>query len=438
VKRPILFHPAFSLEFHTDAKVLPMRECRAAATVRRLRWVFLGLVATWLACETAAWIGYSESPLHLAWVNLLTLPHLPIAFGGMVVFYFFSQPGSAESLRMLALGCLLALGLKLLDPVGGWATPAPYCLCFGLGTASLVLMGLRVLRLGGDERQQVLAVLLTAGLVLGTIPLIFYFLILTVQLRPQTFDALAYAADGALGVQLSFLLGRVFAAVPGLAPVSILVYCTLPVAFMVLLVLSVRGYGPPVEELLPSFLCVAVCGFLIYLIFPLTGPLFAFANVYPDAPPPTEQVLASALTVPEVPRNCMPSLHTAWALLLWFHARRLGRWLCLGASVFLGFTMLATLGFGAHYAFDVVVAFPSTLACRALGQQTPAIVTPLRHRAAIWGVLMTASWLMLLRHGYWLLAISPWITASVALATMAFAIWLERTFQSDAEQIALA
>jgi hypothetical protein len=410
-----------------------MDDNRAALTVRRLRWVFAGLVLTWLGCEAAALAGYSDSPLQLACINLLIQPHLPIALAGVVVFYFYSRPGSRECLTTVALGILLALGLKLLDGPGGWTTPLPYCLCFGFGSASLLLLAWRACRCRGKARQRVLAVLLPACLVLGSVPLIFFFLILTIQLRPHTYDALAYAADGTLGMQVSFGVGRLFAAVPLLATVSLLVYCTLPLAFMVLLVLHLRGQGPPVYDLLPSFLCVAVSGFLTYLIFPLAGPLFVFGDAFPNAPPSVTSVLAAPLSVPDVPRNCMPSLHTAWALLLWWHARPLGRGLRCGAAVWLIFTVLATLGFGAHYAFDVVVAFPSALACRAFCMCTPPGLTAYRHWTVVWGVLLTVTWLVLLGHGLWLLEVTPWLTVSAALATTAFALAREESLHPATE-----
>jgi hypothetical protein len=350
----------------------------------------------------------------------------------MLVFYLCSRPSNRQNLSLILIGAILALGLKSLDNVSVWVTPWTTCACFGFGVTSLLILGWRAWRSRGTERQRVLAILMPACLVLGAIPIIFFFLLLTIQLRPQTYDGLAYAADGTLGVQLSFWFGRVFTTVPLLATVSLLIYCTLPMAFMVLLVLHIRGHGPPIYELLPSFLCVAVCGFLTYLVFPITGPLFVFGDAYPQAPPVVEHVLAGPLVVPDVPRNCMPSLHTAWALLLWWHSRSLGRWWQLAGGVFVGFTILATLGFGAHYAFDVVVAFPSTLACRAACLSTSPEATSRRHWTVVWGVLLTATWLVLLRHGLWLLAAAPLLTAAAALGTIAFCLGREGTLARPA------
>jgi hypothetical protein len=398
-----------------------MDALRARETVRRLRWVLAGLALAWLCCEAAAPFFDVEGPLQLAAINLIIQPHLPIALGGMVVFYFCSRPADGESLRMICLGTLFAFGLKLTDRFGLWETPWFPCLCFGYGVSALVILAWRAWRDSGAQRQQLLAVLLPACLVLGSIPLIFFFLLLTIRLRPYTYDAIAYAADGTLGTQLSFATGRLFAVVPVLGTISLLVYCTLPIAFMVLLVMHVRGQGPPVYDLLPSFLCVAVCGFLTYLIFPITGPLFVFGANFPHSPPTTAAVLAEPLEAPEVPRNCMPSLHTAWALLLWWHTRKLRRELRIAAALWLGFTILATLGFGAHYAFDVIVAFPSTLACRAACMKSPG-----RWSAVAWGSLLTVAWLILLLHGYSLLSKSWMLTAGAALGTVVFVLVRER------------
>src|SRR5262249_20685017 len=122
---------------------IPMDDSRAEQTVRRLRWVLIGLVLAWLGCEAAAPLFGVDGPLQLAAVNLIIQPHLPIALGGMVVFYFCSRPADGEPMRMMILGTILSLGFKILDLLEDWETPWMSCICFGYGVSSLLMLGLR-------------------------------------------------------------------------------------------------------------------------------------------------------------------------------------------------------------------------------------------------------------------------------------------------------
>lgn len=69
---------------------------------------------------------------------------------------------------------------------------------------------------------------------------------------------------------------------------------------------------------------------------------------------------------PFAARNCMPSLHLAWAALLWLNARLSWlRWFLFG---FVLVTALATLGTGEHYVLDLVAAVPFTWVVQQLSQ----------------------------------------------------------------------
>jgi hypothetical protein len=296
-----------------------------------------------------------------------------------------------------------------------------------VGLASFVMLAGRSCFGPTADRRHALGVLLTALLVVGSVPLIFFFLLTTVQLHPTTCDALAYAADGTLGTQVTFVLGRFFTAVPALAMLSGTVYVTLPVAFMGLVVLHLRAGRAPVEGMLPAFLFVAVAGFALYNLFPLVGPLYAFEGLYPHTMPAADAVLAGPPVPSDAPRNCMPSLHTAWALLIWWHARPLARWVRAVAGVYLAFTVLATVGYGAHYVFDLVVAFPSTTACQALCLRLPAPAAWRRWPVVLLGVGLTLLWVGLLRYGLAVLSLSPWLTAPAALLTVAGSVLAERS-----------
>jgi uncharacterized membrane protein YtjA (UPF0391 family) len=125
-----------------------------------------------------------------------------------------------------------------------------------------------------------------------------------------------------------------------------------------------------------TFLVIGLLGPGIYMIFPVVGPVFAYgpgasgtggvhwavANLWPHTPPPIgtpHPVPYDAIT----PRNCMPSLHTAWATAIFIHSRKGPRLLRYAGTFWLVATLAATLGFGYHYGVDLVagVVFAVTI-----------------------------------------------------------------------------
>jgi hypothetical protein len=89
-----------------------------------------------------------------------------------------------------------------------------------------------------------------------------------------------------------------------------------------------------------------------YLCFPTCGPLFAFPT-YPALPGP----IVSHPIILNFPPNCIPSVHTSTALLIFWFLRQ-WRWGKVFGSAFLLLTILATLGLGLHYFFDILCAIP--------------------------------------------------------------------------------
>ena len=64
------------------------------------------------------------------------------------------------------------------------------------------------------------------------------------------------------------------------------------------------------------------------------------------------------------PRNCMPSLHTAWATAIFIHSREGPRLLRFAGAFWLIATLGATLGFGYHYGADIVAGVVFALTSR--------------------------------------------------------------------------
>ena len=189
---------------------------------------------------------------------------------------------------------------------------------------------------------------------------------ITAIVRPTVFDEYALLADHALA-QPSWLLGRlVHAGGPILNAAFHWVYIELPVAAMIVAIYQLRNVstgGWPRHFLVPTFLLLGLIGPVIYLLFPLVGPDFAFGTAgrgfqigdyWPHALPPIHLPPRAIAFDESTPRNCMPSMHTAWALAVFIHSRGGPRWLSSGGTLWLVCTIAATLGFGYHYGVDLV------------------------------------------------------------------------------------
>ncbi|CAM5408140.1 hypothetical protein STENM223S_09187 [Streptomyces tendae] len=241
--------------------------------------------------------------------------------------------------RLIALG--IAAGVDVVFVLVRWALDAD--MNFGNG-ALWVVLGCAVLgltRRTGRERLLLLkgtglGLLLVAGHKTGDT-----WLLITSKTRATVLDPYVAAADHALA-DPSWLAGRLLDAT---APVSTgvlhVVYGQLPLAAALVGLYQLRRVAVerrfPAHHLVRTFLVIGLFGPAIYMIFPVVGPVFAYgadggawatANIWPDTLPPVtdpQPIPFDGIT----PRNCMPSLHTAWAVTLFVHSRdgsRAMRW----------------------------------------------------------------------------------------------------------------
>ncbi|MDR6978349.1 hypothetical protein J2X68_005075 [Streptomyces sp. 3330] len=264
---------------------------------------------------------------------------------------------------------------------------------FGNG-ALWVLLGCAVIavtRRTGKERTLLLkgvglGLLLVAGRKTGDI-----WLVITSKTRPMVLDQYVATADHALGAP-SWLAGRIVTATGSIGFNFLdVVYGQLAVAAVVIALYQLRNVAVerrfPAHHLVRTFLVIGLLGPAIYMIFPVVGPVFAYgsgaehwASVSLWAPhmPPSEPwavgdlwpVTPSPIAVPHpmpfdefTPRNCMPSLHTAWATAIFIHSRKGPRVLRYAGTFWLIATLAATLGFGYHYGVDLIagVVFVCTI-----------------------------------------------------------------------------
>jgi hypothetical protein len=231
-----------------------------------------------------------------------------------------------------------------------------------------------------------------------------------------------FAFDRTLGVQPGLALGRLVQAVPLLGVVAGLVYTATPFGFAALYALERRARVQSPLRLMSAFAVVCAAGFALYHALPVVGPCFAFGGWVPQIQVAPRLPLDLVAAPSDVPRNCMPSLHTAWALLLFWHSRGQPRPVRVAAALFAGFTLLATLAFGLHYLIDLVVAVPFTLA--AQGAVAPR--SPERRLALVAGVGATLSWIVALRTGVLLCHPSGALSWTLVLLTVGAGLHLER------------
>ncbi|TGB16017.1 phosphatase PAP2 family protein [Streptomyces sp. MZ04] len=340
--------------------------------------------------------------------------------------------------RFIAVGA--AIGIDIVFFLVRWALDAK--MMFGNGALWVLLAYgvIAVTRRTGAERVLLLkgvglGLLLVAGRKTGDT-----WLLITSKTRPMVLDQYLASADHALG-NPSWVAGRIVSATGSIgAHVLDYVYIQLAVAAVVVTVYQLRNVAAerrfPGHHLVRTFLVIGLLGPAIYMIFPVVGPIFAYgtgafgtggehlavANLWPDTPPPIgnpQSMPFDELT----PRNCMPSLHTAWATAIFIHSRKGPRILRYAGTFWLIATLGATLGFGYHYGVDIVAgvvfAFTIDAALRALdrGWDRQGI------QLVAYGVAVFALLLVSYRYLPMEMAKYPWAFGPLLLLAMASVVY---------------
>ncbi|MDT0390432.1 phosphatase PAP2 family protein [Streptomyces dubilierae] len=340
--------------------------------------------------------------------------------------------------RLIALGA--AIGIDLVFLAVRWATGSGLAEDghpFGNG-ALWVVLGLAVIALTrrtGAERLLLLkgvglGLLLVTGRKTGDT-----WLLITSQTLPVTLDPYIAMADHALG-NPSWLAGRLLEASGPVGEHALdYVYAQLAVAAVVVALYQLRHVAAegrfPRHHLVRTFLVIGLVGPAIYMIYPVVGPMFAYgpeggtwaaADLWPHTLPPV--TAPYHLPFDEItPRNCMPSLHTAWATAIFIHSRQGPRALRLAGAFWLVATLAATLGFGWHYGVDLVagVVFAYTIEA---GLRTfdrgwdRAGILLVAYGTVVFAALLTAY-----RFAPLEMAAYPWLAGPLVLLVMASVVY---------------
>jgi PAP2 superfamily len=159
---------------------------------------------------------------------------------------------------------------------------------------------------------------------------------LLIWLRPITIDASLLRIDRAIGIDPVRFSAWMFEQHHLLFSGLLSVYNFLAYAVIILWLVE-RNH-----TLRRALLIGGIGCWFFYALFPAAGPAY-YAN----------GLTATAL------RNCLPSMHFTWALLLPLNSRS---WLRGPLWVYAGLMALATVGIGQHYVIDLIAAIPYTIA----------------------------------------------------------------------------
>jgi hypothetical protein len=255
-----------------------------------------------------------------------------------------------------------------------------------------------VWRLRGREREATLKAVGLGFLLIVMSRVGDTWLNLSAIVHPRVLDDYVEIADRALGAP-SWVVGQVVTGSPVLSAVLHVVYLNLPVGAAVIAFFQLRNAaaeGFPRHHIVRTFLLIGMIGPVVYFLFPVVGPTYAFGHdlpgagwldVWPSQIPLIGHPVASFYDQ-TVPRNCMPSLHTAWAMSIFLHGWRGSRTSRVFGTVWLIATVTATLGFGYHYGVDVLAGMIFTLTLET------ALTRPengwYRHRFVVIGLGVTA------------------------------------------------
>jgi len=386
--------------------------------------------------------------LSIVWAGLVTTgavrtnfdePYLPFAIAGALAFFLRAAPSRWEIYAWLTASVIFVKIIHL-PQVPFWVLRVASGSAV-LGFGALLLLGLRALWSEQEGRENALALLVPALVLVLFIFASGNVLRYSGSLNPKTDDAWLYAFDGSLGFQPSFLMGRIMFGSVILARSAFLTYLSLPFAMA-----GVCAWQVPVAarrvswHILTVLLLAGVTGFVLYNVVPGTGPIYAFGRDFPSHSLPYKDLSAFVLqkmSIPlDIPRNAMPSLHVGWVVLLWWNSRGFPRALRAAVLLYVCLTVFATMGGGQHYLVDLVVSLPFVLAVQAAASYALPNTTR-RITALAAGLGFTMAWLFLVRFGVSLALKSPIIPWTLLLATISITFWLE-SWMSERNSIGAA
>jgi hypothetical protein len=272
--------------------------------------------------------------------------------------------------------------------------------------------------------------LVTTLLICIFLPLLIFisqlFIFLSAKLYPFTNDYLLYAIDHTFGLNISFLIGQLFTQLPNAVQLlCIIIYTSLPIVWACTYIKCHYINRHLAIQFVIEFLTIGTLGTLLYTLIPACGTFCAFGDAWPWHPLPTTTLLPSLISLPidNFPRNCLPSLHTAWILCLYRYCQPsraitkffIGLWMLLG--------FIAVVSIGHHYFIDMVMGVIFAGFVQALCANFLPFFDKQRYAALLVSLSLYVMWMVLIKLGLGFLQTSffiPWFLAISAITVVSW------------------
>jgi hypothetical protein len=249
-----------------------------------------------------------------------------------------------------------------------------------------------------------------------------FFLWMSFRINPVQ-DLYVLAFEDSLGIRPSVLGVRLFDAFPRFGLLCTLCYVALPLGIVALQALQRPERTE--NDIVVAFVSTAAIGYALYSVFPVVGPMTAFGAAYPQHLPAIGTVHGAEIIAPtNAPRNGLPSLHAAWAMLIWINARGLDPTARRVLRIFATANLFATMGVSdTHWLTDLVVSLPLTIGIQALCNVRLPFASRTRWRIVLACASLFVAWLILLWWGQPAFASAP-VVAWLAIAGTVAACWM--------------
>ncbi len=220
----------------------------------------------------------------------------------------------------------------------------------------------------------------------------------------HVYDPHFYALDSLWGCQISFIITKYLRSNLFVLRFMDIIYFYLPLWMVIAQIIvykdNITHHRKHNHCLVPAyfFILIAIGGSLSYAFLPAVGiQLYCGTNLFPNGPWPAASMNPQTIEAPYyLYRNCMPSLHFAWILAVYYSLYRAKTIYKNMALVLVFLTVMSAFSVGCHYVIDLIMSVPFCLTFLAIVINE----APLKMRllSSILGAVATMSWFYLIKY----------------------------------------